>query len=215
MSIRRSAVAILLAFLLSAATAGALDVAAGRMRLTLDEQTGRFSLSAQTKGTSGIFVPLLAAEDPRTTTLSIVVGNKVYRMGESGDFVQTAEKTANGARFTWKSPVLQVTESFSFTASADSTVVNGVRVDIALKNLSEQDLVVGVRYLFDTYLGESSFVHFRTPSLNQVARELVLPTGTAWWSSPLAGDADEFGLQVMTAGQGITTPDKVVFANWK
>jgi hypothetical protein len=38
---------------------------------------------------------------------------------------------------------------------------------------------------------------------------------TAWWVSPLAGDPDEFGLQVMTSGTGITAPDRVVFANWK
>jgi hypothetical protein len=196
---------------------GALDVADGRMRLTLIEGEGRFALSCQTKGTSGIFVPLLAAQDPRTTLLSIVVGNKVYKMGESSEFNETAEKTATGARMTWKSSFLQVTETFTFTASADSPLSNGVRIDISLKSLSEQSLSVGVRYLFDTYLGESSFVHFRTDSLSQITHELALTPAdkTLYWLSPLAGDADELGLQVMTSGAGITAPDRIVFANWK
>jgi hypothetical protein len=203
--------------LISAIPLSALDVADGRMRLSFAEGEGRFILSAQTKGTSGIFVPLLAAQDPRTTLLSIVVGNRVYRMGESSEFSETEEKTSTGARMTWKSAFLQVTETFTFTASADSPLSNGVRIDLSLKNLSEQGITVGVRYLFDTYLGESSFVHFRTDSLTQITHELALTPADKplYWVSPLSGDADGFGLQVMTAGAGITTPDRIVFANWK
>jgi hypothetical protein len=187
------------------------------MRLTLYEDTGRFAIACQTKGAAGIYVPLLAAQDPRTTTLSIVVGNRVYRMGESSDFAQSAEKTATGARFVWKSTFLEVTETFTFISSATSSLSNGMRIDVGLRNLSEQEITVGVRYLLDTYLGESSFVHFRTDSLTQLTHELTLtPTDkAAYWVSPLAGDADDFGLQVMATGQGITTPDKIVFANWK
>ena len=55
------------ALVLAAAPLGALDAADGRMRLTLIEGTGRFSISCQTKGSSGVYVPLLAAQDPRTT----------------------------------------------------------------------------------------------------------------------------------------------------
>jgi hypothetical protein len=209
---------ILLALLVAAALPlGALDVADGRMRLTLTEDGGRFVLSAQTRGTNGVFVPLFAAQDPRTTLLSIVVGNRVYRMGESSEFSETQEKTATGARLTWKSSFLQVTETFTFIASADSSVSNGVRIDISLKNLSEQNLTVGARYLLDTYLGESSFVHFRTDSLTQITHELALTPADSplFWVSPLTGDAEGFGLQVMTSGRGITTPDRIVFANWK
>ena len=37
-----------------------------------------------------------------------------------------------------------------------------------------------------------------------------------YWVSPLVGDADQMGLEVMLAGStGVTPPDRVVFANWK
>lgn len=195
----------------------ALDVADGRIRLTLHEGIGRFSISCQTKGSAGTFVPFLAAQDPRTSTLSIVVGNHVYRMGESSDFVESVEKTATGARFIWKSTFLQVTETFTFISSAASSLTNGVRIDLSLKNLSEQEISVGVRYLFDTYLGESSFVHFKTDTLSQLTHELTLTAADKplYWESPLAGDSEDFGFEVMASGQGITTPDKIVFANWK
>ena len=145
--------------------AWSLDLADGRIKLTLYEGIGRFSISCLTKGQNGIAVPLLAAQDPRTTTLSVVVGNKIYRMGESSGFPEKVEKIPGGGRITWKSSFLQVTETFTFIASSASPVTDGVRIDIGLKNVSERDANIGVRYLFDTYLGESKFVHFRTDTL--------------------------------------------------
>jgi hypothetical protein len=149
--------------------------------------------------------------------LSVVVGNKIYRMGESSEFSETVEKSARGGRFVWKSPFLQITETFTFIASPESPVTSGVQIDIGLKNVSEKSFKAGIRYLFDTYLGEASFVHFRTDTLSQVSRELTLSPGdkALYWVSPLVGDPDDIGFQVMTSGAGVTVPDKVVFANWK
>jgi hypothetical protein len=212
-----TALFLLLFLACSAAAAGALELLDGRMKLTLHEGNGRFSLSCQVGGKEGVFVPLIASEDPRTTMLSIVVGNKVSIMGDTAEFSQAVEKTASGARFVWRSVTLQVTETFTFVASSDSPVSNGVRIDIALKNLSPQDLTTGVRYLFDTYLGEASFVHFRTDTLTQLSTELSLGGASRppYWISPLAGDPQEFGLMVMCSGAGITVPDRIIFANWK
>ncbi len=83
---------LVFAFLLVVIPLSALDVADGRIRLSLTEGIGRFVLSCQTSGSTGVFVPLLASQDPRTTSLSIVVGNKIYRMGESSEFSEKAEK---------------------------------------------------------------------------------------------------------------------------
>lgn len=199
------------------APAWALDLSDGLLRLTLYERTGRFSISYLAKGRSGIPVSLLSAQDPRTSALSIVVGNKIYRMGETSEFSATVEKSARSGRFVWKSSFLQVTETFTFISSGESSVTNGVQIDIGLKNVSEKTFNAGIRCLFDTYLGEASFVHFRTNILSQVSRELTLTPAdkTLYWVSPLAGDPEEIGFQVMTSGTGVTVPDKVEFANWK
>jgi hypothetical protein len=214
----RTLSAVLFVVLVFAVTPlSALEVADGRVRLSLNEGTGRFVLSCQTSGSTGVYVPLLAAQDPRTTSLSIVVGNKIYRMGESSEFSEKVEKVTGGARFVWKSSFLQVTETFTFIAAVDSNVSTGVRVDLSLKNFTDKEIAAGARYLFDTYLGESRGLHFRTSSLSQVSKELTLTQAdkTSWWESPLAGDPDGFGFQVMISGAGLTAPDRVVFANWK
>ena len=64
--------------------------------MTLYQGIGRFSISCLAKGQNGIAVPLLSAQDPRTTTLSVVVGNKIYRMGESSGFSEKVEKIPGG-----------------------------------------------------------------------------------------------------------------------
>jgi len=194
-----------------------IDLTEGRLRVTLYDGIGRFSIAYLSNTRESAYSPLLVAQDPRTSMLSIVVGNKVYRMGEGTEFAQSSEKTADGARFLWKSSLLTITESFSFVSSSASNPADGVRIDLTIRNTSRQDLNVGARYLLDTYLGEASFVHFRTNSLTDVTKELAL-SGSAlplYWVSPLPNDPEELGLQVMTSGEGITVPDRVVFANWK
>ena len=66
----------------------ALDLVNGRLTLTLYETTGRFNMGWQSSGTSPHVVPFLWPDDPRTSSLKIVVGNQVYTMGESPDFTQ-------------------------------------------------------------------------------------------------------------------------------
>ncbi len=213
--IQRLAIACLLAF--ASAQAWPLDLTEGRVRLTLHDGIGRFSIAYMSNTRESAFSPLLVAQDPRTSALSIVVGNKIYRMGEGSEFVESLERTETGARFVWKASLLTVIEDFSFLSSSTSSPADGVRIDLTIRNTSRQDLKVGARYLFDTYLGEASFVHFRTDTITDVTKELAFSGATLppYWVSPLPGDPEGLGLQVMTSGEGISVPDRIVFANWK
>jgi cell division septation protein DedD len=196
---------------------GALEVTNGMVKLTLHEGIGRFSLAGLGQASGASFTPLLVAQDPRSSMVSILVSDRVIRLGESSDFLETVEKTATGARFTWASKQLVVTETFSFIGAPGSDVASGVRVDLQVTNVSEQDLAVAVRYLFDTWLGEASSAHFRTDTVAGLTRELTVTKDErpAYWVSPLADNAEGFGFQCMLSGEGVTVPDRVVFANWK
>ncbi len=214
---RPRVIVAVLAFLAVALPAGSLDVSEGRVKLSLLEGTGRFSLSYLSPLQNGSYIPLLAAQDPRTSLLSIAVGNKVYRMGETSTFSESVQKTPTGGKFVWTSPFLVVTEAFTFISAPGSPLADGVRIDLSLKNVSEQDQSIGARYLFDTYLGEASLVHFQTDTLKEVTRELTLTPAdkAAYWVSPLVGNQDQVGLECMLTGAGVTAPDRVEFANWK
>ncbi len=207
----------LLAFFLLAASLPlqALELSQGKIRLTLAEDVGRFSVAYLTA--SGAYVPLLSPQDPRTTMLSVVLNTSIFRMGDSAGFSGAAEKTPTGARFVWKSDFLTVTESFSFVSSPGATAADGVRIDLTLRNTSRQDFTAGVRYLLDTWLGESGPTPFATDTLTSITREATLAGRSLprWWVSPRAGDSEQLGLQVMVTAEQITQPDRIVFANWK
>jgi hypothetical protein len=200
----------LLALAFCASTTSALELARGRMKLTLHEGMGRFSIAYQTDPAGGVYKPLLFEKDPRTSVTCLSAGGKVYRLGESKEFHETVERTSNGARFKWSSAFLSVTEEFTFLTDA-------IRIDLTLKNVSQKDLDVGVRSIFDTYLGEPSNVHFMTDKLAEMSHETTITSGEkpAYWVSPLVGDPGKLGLMRMLSGNGITPPDRVVFANWK
>jgi hypothetical protein len=219
MKAARIAVAsFLLAALLSIAVPlGALEVTNGKVKLTLHEGIGRFSLAGLVPATGASFTPLLVAQDPRSSMVSLLVSDRVIRLGESSDFLETVEKTATGARFTWTSKQLVVTETFSFIGAPGDDVASGVRVDLQVANVSDREVSVAVRYLFDTWLGEASSVHFRTDTVEGLTRELTITKDErpAYWVSPLADSAEGFGFQCMLSGDGVTVPDRVIFANWK
>jgi len=194
----------------------ALELKQGRLKLILHEKTGRFSLYYLEDVRTNRYSPLFLDQDPRTTYLSILVNNKVYRMGETSGFTEKLEKTNSGARFIWESSFLRVTQAFSFISSANSPLSNGISIDIGVTNISEQNLSVGVRYLVDTNLGEKGNSHFETDTLSQITneREFIKPRIPKYILSRSANAANP-GLQIMTAAPGVTKPDRIVLSNWK
>jgi hypothetical protein len=207
-----------LAFLVILAVAGnamGLEVQEGRIRIELQEQSGRVAFYYLSEGDGKKFIPLLIAEDPRTTSLTILDNNRAYVMGESSGFVQSVEQTASGVRYDWVSGALRVEQEFIFVASPSSALADGVRIDITVRNTSARARNVGVRYILDTYLGENGGNHFATPSLSSIERETSYLKGNVeryWVSRDIATG---LGVRVVTTGEGITTPEKIVFANWK
>ena len=210
----KRAVFILVALTVSTALC-ALEVEEGNIRLTLDEDSARFLLDVRSSAPGHDWVPLIFPEDSRTSGLDIRSGNRVFRIGDGGEFRQVAEVTDQGVFFIWTSATLRVSERFRFIRSVGGDVVNGVQIDIAITNLGEQSVPVGMRLLLDTYLGEHGNAHFTTPLRQQITREAeILPSAAEWYirSAPAQGGE---GLQVMLSGPGITAPEQAAVANWK
>ena len=192
-----------------------LELKQGRMKVVLHENTGRFSAYYLTDVRRNRYTPFLLDDDPRTSVMSLLVGNKVYRMGESFDFSQSVQKTADGAAFIWKSGFLEIHQEFTFISSAESSLSDGFIITVTIRNIAESPVSVGMRYLFDTYIGEDDEVHFSTPSRASVREELDY-TGSLpdYWVST-GSRTEPIALQVMLRGPGITKPDRLILANWK
>lgn len=206
---------IILLFVLLSIPCFALELTEGRMKITIHENSGSFSAYYLDDINSGKYISLLFEKDPETSILSIIVDNNIYKMGRSSGFTKEIYSTPTGGKIVWESKVIKVTEDFSFLKSNGSSLSDGLKITISIDNISEQNNLIGVAYLFDTYLGEDQDAHFITDSGTSITAEdsysSQFPNS---WISP-SGKTNIKGLQGMIRGPGITVPDKIIFANWK
>ena len=182
--------------------AAGLTISNSDLELEIYERNGRFSIHAILP--SGEKVALLVAEDPRTTLLTVLAGSKVYRMGDSFEFRQAIESTSTTAKIIWSNARFTVTQGFALDGST-------LTITLLIENTSEQTQQIGVRYLLDTYLGEDD-VHFSADGL-PVEKE----TNYAWVApyKIQSTDQESASLSFLLTGDSITSPDRVVIANWK
>ena len=90
----------------------ALEIKDGRVKIILHKDSGRFSVYYLDDIEKQNYIPLLFADDPRTSSLNILIGNKVFTMGDSSSFKQTIEEVRDGAQFVWTSSTIIITEKF-------------------------------------------------------------------------------------------------------
>jgi hypothetical protein len=197
---------------LSAFSLKAADFSEGRIRLTLHEKEGRFSLYYLSDPERPLYEPLFSARDPRTTFLAVRVNKKVYRLGESGAFRFRIEAGKNPSLI-FESSFLRVIEEFSFIKTAGSQEINGVKVSITVENLGSKEVSVGARLLVDTALGEgrggTPFVTGEGEMNGETAYE-ANSTERRWLSGN--GNISLMG----SISEGVNTPAQmVVFSNRK
>jgi len=193
----------------------ALELTEGKMKIIIHEDSGSFSAYYLDDINSGKYIPLLFEKDSETSILSIMVDNKFYKMGNSSGFSRDIYSTPFGGKIVWESKVLKVTEDFSFLKSNESSLSDGFKITISVENVSDQNSLIGITYLFDTYMGEDQNTHFMTDSGTTIASEdSYLSQFPNFWISP-SQNTNIMGLQGMVRGPGITVPDKIIFANWK
>jgi hypothetical protein len=211
----RSPRSLLVAFALIslASAAQALEVREGRMKLVLQENTGRFSLYYLSDMKKERYEALFVDQDPRTSFVALQVDDRSLRLGDTTSLRFRAEKTENGGRFVFESPSISVTQTFTFIKTANAALADGVRMDITAVNRGERESTIGFRFLLDTNLGEKAREHFITDRRSIVGETVMKPEteGDRWWYSK----NDCAGLMGSLLVPGINAPDSVHIANWK
>jgi hypothetical protein len=151
-------------------------------------------------------------QDPRTSFLSIMVNDRIYKLGETSVFRTRTGGTRQNPAIIFESSFLSVTQEFTFIKTPGSQASNGVRITLRLENRASRQASVGIRLLLDTNLGEGgSQPHFLIDSRPVSSETLIENGGTEerWVSRnnrlSLMGS--------MAAGE--RRPDAVHFANWK
>jgi len=209
-----------------ASSAYALEAKDGRMKLVVDERSGRFSLQYLANVATNRYVPLLYAQETRTTYPTLMVDQKIYRLGEASEFRVTVSKIdAGGVKVEYRSAFCTVRQTFTFVASQNSAMADGVTIGFEIENISQKDSKIGLRFLLDTWLGEKSSAHFASSSSGALTAETELG---ADYPDVWVRSAEDLGASISTDAQVVgsaifqvilaapaTRPDKVVIANWK
>jgi hypothetical protein len=209
-----------LLLVLSAALASSLfglEVKDGRIKLVIDERSGRFALHYLADVAKNTYVPLLYAQETRTTFTTLLVDQKSYKLGDASEFRTTVSREAAGAiKIEYRSSFCVVTQTLAFVRSPGAAMSDGMTMTFSIENVSQKDASLGLRILLDSWLGEKAQAHFATDKIDAISVETVLSGdyNDTWIRSPSEILVDGSGLQVLLMSPA-TRPDKVLAANWK
>jgi hypothetical protein len=173
-----------------------LEAKDGRMRLVVDERSGRFSLHYLSDVATNRYVPLLYAQEIRTTYPTLMVDQKTYRLGDTSEFRVTVGKYEAGAvKVEYRSAFCAVRQTFTFVASKGAAMADSVRIGFEIENLSQNDSKIGLRFLLDTWLGEKSLAHFGSASSGALTGETELGSD---YSDSWIRSAENLGTAIST-----------------
>ncbi len=194
------------------AQVNAADFSEGRIKLVLNETTGRFSLYYLSDIKKERYQALFVDKDPRTSFVGLLVDDKAYRLGESTAFRIRVQNEASKPALVFESSFIDVLQEFEFIRTGGSTLANGIKMNIRVSNKGERTIPVGIRFVLDTSLGENNTNHFYT-DLQNIPSEILLTAkdNDSFWISK----NENLGLMGSIISSAITRPDMVHFANWK
>jgi hypothetical protein len=209
---------LLACFLLIAGLSGlgASEFNDGSIRLIINEKTGLFSLFFLTDPATRRYEPFFANNPPQTSFLSVNLNGKSFRPDKDKNFRVRVETFRGNPVIMYDSRVLEVTEIFNFIKTANSPVANGVKITIYLKNKTGKQAVVGMRALFDTYLGEG---HGKVPFIidgQNITKETIVKglSDDSYWASQGMNFSIMGNIASPRGGSG-KMPDYIHFANRK
>ena len=192
----------------------ASEINDGHLRLILNERTGSFSLYFLFDPAAMRYEALFNAGVTSASFLSVNADGRIYNLGESRIFDVSYKRLDGNPALVFESSFLKVSEIFTPVKTANSPVVNGVRITINVENTGARSSV-GLRLLIDTHLGEGrGKVPFITNS--QVITNETLIEGTSgekFWLS--RGERVSLMGSILSPIGDSRPPDFVHIANWK
>jgi len=206
---------LFIVFLILSLSLFAAETRDGFFRLILNERNGSFSLYFLSDPGAARYEPLFNASLPSASFIAVNVDGQVHRLGESRAFRAGYERLEGNPALVFESSSLKISEIFSPVKTANSPVVNGVKITVSIENKGIQRTSVGLRMLIDTHLGEGrGKVPFFTNS-QMITKETLIEgnSGEKFWIS--RGDTVTLMGSILNPVENSRPPDFVHIANWK
>jgi hypothetical protein len=189
--------------------------------VNVDEDSGRIFLSTvdgkeDVEGDERINL-LFFDKPPSSYTLIYVHGDVMVFGGERGTYVKRPVAVGDRIETIWETDTVNVNQVVEFVKRKKTRTEDGVLIKYIITNTSKYSREVGLRILFDTVLGEKGVYHFELPTGERIKYETEF-TGykipKAWISRDTKKNPQNI-LRGVIRGELVSTPDKIVFANYK
>ncbi len=191
----------------------------GRIRIAVYADRGDFMLWY--RDAEEQWAPLLFPGEPAAVVTTVLDAGRTTIAGRSNRLrLDSVERRGDIIVQRFEGLELQLERIFTPLRSRGARESDSVLIEHRLHNKSQRGRELGLRVLLDTKFGETAprnEGHFRLDGTDRVRHERDLfpkSESVRFWFSRDA-DNPEIALQQTLIGNGITTPDRVVFANWR
>lgn len=190
----------------------AVSLARDSVKVTVYPELCTFEIERKIPGTDK-FVPVMSTIDPSTSTTTVRIGDKAYKVSDKKYFSSDLMGDENQVILTYYYPEVLVTQVFTLVKSKGSGEFDGVNVTWRIRNLVEARSNVALRFIFDSNLGEGLGVHFSTDGHPRISSETEI-SGDYLDSYVLTKGRDST-LGILFKVKGFDSPERIIFANWK
>ncbi len=188
--------------------------------VTVDDDTGRLTMATrdgleQREGAEQS--NLLFYDEPPSSYALIYLDDDLFIFGgDEGSFSKRPVIIGNYIEAVWGNDLISVAQVVQFVQREKTGLEDGVILRYEIENRTSRNVEIGIRVLYDTYLGEKSPFHFVLADGTRMEYEtefdgLSLPP--SWVSKEENGDRP--CLRGVLEGRLVTPPRKVVFANYR
>jgi len=186
----------------------------------VDDETGRVFL--KTVGLIGEKQEdesknLLFYDRPPSSYCVVFTDGDAFIFGGGAGRYAKRPSTVNGIiEAVWENDAVEVSQKIELVRRKGAADADAILVTYKVKNKRTVSTETGLQILFDTYLGENDPYHFELSGGRRVMYETVYEGSELpqYW---LSAEKDEgsAGLRGVLTGSLVTTPDKIIFANYR
>ncbi len=169
----KKSVAFIIIIFLSQVVFADVTIQTDTMKLVINEYSG--NVCVYSKNSKDKFVPVLDSKQfANMPSFYVNIDGLVYPVNTINGFDISAVTNADGSEATFNATldaVVKISIKYSFFSTVKGGKVNAVRMAPSVVSLSKNKIEVGLKAVFDTYLGESTDIHFSSKSHSSIVAE--------------------------------------------
>ncbi|MDR1748143.1 MAG: hypothetical protein LBR47_03700 [Spirochaetaceae bacterium] len=205
-------VLFLFVFAAAALSAVPFEIKSGKLKLTLYDETGTFTLYYLSDPEKNRYEPLLFDQElGKTTAFYVKINGRVTKLQKKIGVRTSVMDIPGGGRLIYNiAGGATVTLDFFLTSSGNSGA-DTVRIDASVENIQERWGEFSLKGIFDTMLGENMGIHFSTAVRDRISSETELKDiRSEQWVLSAGRSAS---LKFIFTGQNVSVPETISAAN--